>query len=452
MVLAIDWRHLMLTKLRYKLTLICALITTTVLTLTVIITFLISQSQFNTRTRLSLNAQLNTLVYYLQNAYSYTSNVSSISHHWLSQLEVNNQIIIHIENNHIPLLFEGSYLKGSQRQALIASAKKQAEEQLNFNFYLYTNHDPSLHADFFELKSSAEGHYQVAVSSFSVKTTNYQVILLQDMAATDTYIHRQLLLYIIFALLGIMVLTLFSFWFAGHAILPIAVATRRQKEFIAAASHELRSPLAVVQTNSSALATQYPEITQSPFFTSITNEARRMTKLVNDLLLLSRADANTKWTLDLQAVEIDTLLLEVYDIFYPRAKKSGHHLLLDLPQEAAAPCLLDAERLLQVFTILLDNALSYTPTGSDITLKLTYLPREFCIQVIDNGLGISDEHKSHIYERFYRIDPSRHHKEHTGLGLSIAQEIITLHHGSLALTDTLPHGCTFTIKIPIQLA
>ena len=175
-----------------------------------------------------------------------------------------------------------------------------------------------------------------------------------------------------------------------------------------------------------------------------------MTKLVSDLLLLSHADTHTHWSLELKSSLPDTLLLESYDAFYLRAKELEHILEIHLPDEPCLPCLLDATRLTQVITILLDNALSYTPKGSTITLQLSYLAQELCIQVIDNGLGISDVHKAHIFERFYRIDSSRHQSEHSGLGLSIAKEIITLHKGKLLLTDTYPHGCTFTILLPIK--
>lgn len=100
---------------------------------------------------------------------------------------------------------------------------------------------------------------------------------------------------------------------------------------------------------------------------------------------------------------------------------------------------------------MLNNAISYTPEGSTITLSLSDPTSEsLCISVIDDGAGISDEHKPYIFKRFYRVDTARHTKEHFGLGLSIAHEIISLHGGKLILEDTIPHGCTFKISLPIR--
>lgn len=440
----------MLKKLRYKLTLICTIITTIVLMITVMSIFMVNRAQLHTRSKLTLEAQLNTLVYYLQNSYSTTSQTPSIHQDWLAQLEATNHLIVHIEDNHTPLLFKGSYITGAKRQTLINHARTLAQEEFDFNFYAYTTINQTLHTTSFELKTPDKERYLVGVSSFLIHDYNYQIILLQDMRKDDLQLKEQLLFYILFAVIGIMLLTLFSFWFAGHAILPIEESNRKQKEFIAAASHELRSPLAVVQTSASALATMYPTLNTSSFFNAITNECRRMTRLVSDLLLLSHADTHTHWSLELRKVEADTLLLESYDAFCLKAQESGHLLELQFPDAPCPPCLLDVERLSQVLAILIDNALSYTPKGSTITLKLAYLTHELCIEVIDNGFGISDEHKQRVFERFYRIDSARHKKEHSGLGLSIAKEIITLHKGHLSLTDTKPHGCTFTIILPFK--
>lgn len=100
---------------------------------------------------------------------------------------------------------------------------------------------------------------------------------------------------------------------------------------------------------------------------------------------------------------------------------------------------------------MLDNALSYVPSGKTVTLTAFTTSKTLEIQVIDTGIGISDADKHHIFERFYQGDHSRHEKNHYGLGLSIAYEILTLHHGTLSLTDTPGGGCTFTLSLPYSL-
>lgn len=440
----------MLNKLRYKLTLICAVITASVLMFTVVSTFLITKKQLNDQSKHTLYTQLSTLVYYLQNSLSAPNQVYTIQHRWLSQLELDNDLIIHIETNHSPLIFKGSYQTQTDRDKLIQKAIDTAINQYHFNFYIYANYDQSLHCSAFELKLPTHEHYLVQVTSIAFSNSTCQIVMLKDMKADDLQVRYQLLLYLFLFLIGTILLTLFSYWFAGHALIPIIENDRRQKEFIAAASHELRSPLAVLQTNSSALAGEYPEITVSPFYHSIQTESRRMSRLISDLLLLSHADTHSHWSLNLVPTEIDTLLLEIYDLFYLQASKENYLLKLSLPEEPISPCLLDAERITQVLSILIRNAFSYTPAGTTITLALSYTSHDFCLSVIDDGPGIPDEHKKQVFERFYRIDPSRHQKEHSGLGLSIAYEIISLHGGSLTLEDTYPHGCTFKIILPIK--
>lgn len=421
--------------------------------ITIISLFMITTRQFRMNSQHTLDSQLNTLIYYLQSPYTSNTRVPTISHTWLNQFESSNNLIIHIEENHSDLLYKSSLPLPENRKELINLAMQKAVQQNDFNFYIYSSSDTPLHATSFELKLNNKAHYLVNAASLLIQNHSCQIVLLKDMKEDDLQIRHQFLIYLLLFLMGTFVLTLFSFWFSGHAIAPIIENERSQKAFIAAASHELRSPITVIETNSSALASQYPTIQASLFYTSIKKECQRMTHLISDLLLLSHADTHTNWSLELRPIEIDTLLLEVHDTFYPLAQQSGHDLILHIQEEATPTCMLDAERLTQVLNILISNALDYTPTGCSITLALSFPSSyELCISVIDDGPGIADQYKPLVFQRFYRIDSSRHKKEHTGLGLSIAYELIKLHKGKLTLVDTLPHGCTFNIFLPINQA
>ncbi len=151
-----------------------------------------------------------------------------------------------------------------------------------------------------------------------------------------------------------------------------------------------------------------------------------------------------------EPLEVPTMLIELYDMFYPICKEKGLKLDLRFPEEEDVPLLYgDEERLKQVLTIFIDNALTYTPLGGHITISVRIAKPHLYLQVIDNGPGIDDAHKAHIFDRFYRIDRARHKKEHYGLGLSIAHEIIKLHHGKIILTDTPGGGATFSICMPV---
>lgn len=108
------------------------------------------------------------------------------------------------------------------------------------------------------------------------------------------------------------------------------------------------------------------------------------------------------------------------------------------------------EKVSQILTILIDNALSYVPEGGSIRLQAKKEPGAIAISVSDNGPGIPDSEKDSVFQRFYRSDASRNDKQHFGLGLCIAKEIALLHQGSLKILDTPGGGATFILKLPLQ--
>ena len=401
----------------------------------------VNQKQFDSHITVSLEAQLTTLIYYLQNS-------TMINNQWLKELETSNKLIVHIEDNHYPLLFKGSYRTQTERSPLISLAKEIATQTYYFDFYTYKNLDQSMHTLQFELHTDNNEHFSVAVASVGSTDNNFQLVLLKDLKEDDNTKLMLIFFFILLTILCIICLLIFSLWFAGKAIHPIEENNRRQKEFIAAASHELRSPLTVIQTSATALSPEREENTK--FIGFILEECNSMSRLISDLLLLTNADAKSNWTLHLEMAEADTLLLEIYDHFYETALQRKHSLNLKLPDTPITKCLLDIERIKQVIAILLDNAFSYTPDGCTVTLSLTELSHNLYIKVIDNGPGIPDTAKKKIFNRFYRLDPSRHKKGHYGLGLSIAYEIIQLQQGFLTIEDTPNGGCTFVIVIPIK--
>lgn len=442
----------MLKKLRYKFTITCTLTTAFVLLITLFLLASISQKEQRANLQYALENERNTLVFYLQNSYSPISKQHSISHSWLSELETLNDSIIYIEEKHTPLSFHSTYMSKTPTDELIGLARQTALKNYHYNFYSYASRQAlSPNSLFFKLQPSSDETYLVCVTSFIAPHTNYQLILLKDISSVERFFVYQILFFIIIFFVSVLAISLISFWFSGHFIFPIEENERKQKEFISAASHELRAPLAVLTTNSSALASEHPTITDSFFYHSIQEECRHMSRLISDLILLSHADTGSHWQLALKETHLDTLLLNVYDRFTLMAHNKKHHLKLELPDEGLPACLIDAERITQALSILIDNALCYTPEGSTISLSVVLQDAHtFCLSVVDDGPGIEALHHTRVFERFYRIDPSRHQKDHSGLGLSIASELITLHNGKILLENTLPHGCTFKILLPYQ--
>lgn len=429
----------MLNRLHTRLTILCTLITGIILIVMHVIALIFCVNELNVRSQMTLKNHLNNITSSLMTTHT-------VSHAWLSQMENTNHLVISIKDNGSLLLFPGSFKTVSDRKSLIEFAYHKAQDEYDFNPDAIPISKLEIPTVTFDLKTKYGEHFLAGICTIPSDNGAYSLTVLKDMKSEDTQILNLQLLFTALILIGIFLLALFSFWFTKRTIAPIKESNRRQTEFIAAASHELRSPLAVLQASASALNYQDPA-TQTHFTQIITKECKRMGRLVSDLLLLANADAKT-WSVNFTAVNLDTLLINTCELFSPISRLNAITINLVLPEQTIPATYADSERLEQVLTVLLDNALLYTPKGGKITLSLTYETNQFKIKVIDNGCGISDEHKPHIFERFYRIDKTRHSKEHFGLGLSIAYEIVKLHHGHLSLKDTIGGGCTFTIELP----
>jgi two-component system, OmpR family, sensor kinase len=233
----------------------------------------------------------------------------------------------------------------------------------------------------------------------------------------------------------------------------LEVVFETQRRLVADVSHELRTPLTTIQGNVDLLrrgAVEDPGL-RGEVLQAIGDETARMRRLVNDLLLLAQVDAGLQ--LHLQPVELDTLLLEVYrqaQVMVPPAPPSGmaQAITVRLGAEDQACVLGDSDRLRQLLLNLVDNALKYTPAGGEVTLTLRRSDGWVKVLVADNGIGIAPDDLPHIFERFYRADPSRGGHGGSGLGLSIGQWIAQAHGGRLEVESELGKGSTFTLSLP----
>ena len=172
-----------------------------------------------------------------------------------------------------------------------------------------------------------------------------------------------------------------------------------------------------------------------------------MTGLIHSLLTLAASDSG-KQKLYIQEINVDTMMIEVWEAFGENARKKNIHLELGI-DEHYPQLYCDGERLRQAIGVLVDNAICYSPVGSSVFLGARVEKGKVIFSVIDHGSGIPDCEKEKVFERFYSCDPSRTDKSHYGLGLSIAKEIVNAHHGTIRLTDTPGGGCTFEIVLSI---
>lgn len=431
----------MLKELRMHLTLICSSITGLIVFIICLIALQICETQVNSRNQLAFENQLQTISYQLQTH-------QSIKTSWLAQLEVDNKLIISIKDNHQPFFFKGAWTPPTPRDILIKKAHQIALETYQFDINAPPTSSLTIAKQFFKIQGIDGEYYRVGMARIPSAKGNFSLTLLQDVSREKALIIDTRILFISISFIGILLLSMFSFWFAGRAILPISINQQKQVQFIAAASHELKSPLAVIQSSNSVMQEQ-AHLDSQPFTTNIEKECKRMARLVDDLLLLATADAKT-WSIQTKPVEPDILLIDMLDTFIPLANAKNQQLNLILPEYVLPPLLCDPERIEQAITILIDNALYYIQEGGHIKIDLSIADERCIIKIIDNGPGISAEHIPHIFDRFYRVDASRKDKNHYGLGLSIAQEIIHLHHGRLSFQPTPGGGCTFMVELPTQ--
>ena len=173
-----------------------------------------------------------------------------------------------------------------------------------------------------------------------------------------------------------------------------------------------------------------------------------MSRLIRDMLILASSDAKT-WSIQKEIIDIDSYLIDLYDSFSSFCQEKDYNLTLNFEQDSLPHIFADKDRLTQVLYILIDNAITYSPPKSMITLRPYIKKSTFFLEVEDHGIGITKEQKELIFHRFYRVDKSRNDNSHFGLGLSVAKELMELQNGVINVKDTINGGSTFIIELPL---
>ena len=246
---------------------------------------------------------------------------------------------------------------------------------------------------------------------------------------------------------GALLLILAASWFlAGRALVPIRQALERQQAFTADASHELRTPLSVIDTGLQVLR-RHPEQTigeNQDVLDSMGRQAQRMGRLVASLLALARADS--------RQAEISPVEAEVDELARSAARAmetiaSGREATIRVAGPGAGRAWVDPDRFEQLVLILVDNALTHCPPGGTVEVMCSVEDRALVLEVADRGPGIPVAERENVFERFYRLDPSRS-SPGAGLGLSIARWIVAAHGGAITLHDNHP-GLRAHVTLPL---
>jgi heavy metal sensor kinase len=229
----------------------------------------------------------------------------------------------------------------------------------------------------------------------------------------------------------------------------LELAVNQIKQFTADASHELRGPLSFVRTVAEvALRNPHADAESRQAFEDIVEETAKATVLLEDMLTLARADAE-HGDKALESLNLAVVVQEAYEMARPIAEERNLALSVSLDPSCLINVLGDCTTLRRLLWILLDNALKYTSTPGRIDVALSSNDVQATVLVCDTGSGISETDLPHIFDRFYRADPSRSQTEGSGLGLAIAKWIAEMHHGNLTVTSQSGRGSVFQFVLPV---
>ena len=244
---------------------------------------------------------------------------------------------------------------------------------------------------------------------------------------------------------GLIASAVISVVLAGRALQPIRAALRRQRDFVADAAHELRTPLAIIRGASElGLAAGIGPDQEASLEQTLAQNAH-LTRLVEDLSTLARADSGA---VDLARAPVDLSRLVTETVAGVSVLAEERGVRLTVEAAGVTPVVGDALRLRQALLILLDNALKYTPDGGAITVSVTRQGGQVRLRVQDSGPGLAPEDLPHLFERFYRADKARG-SAGSGLGLSIGRWIAEAHGGRITAANAPERGALFTITVPL---
>lgn len=241
-----------------------------------------------------------------------------------------------------------------------------------------------------------------------------------------------------------------SLYLANWAVKPIKKSWEQQRQFVADASHELKTPLTVILANTDIILSHKDDIinNQIKWINYIKTEGERMTTLVNDLLFLAKTDANKNEVIFSKVNFSDIIwncVLPFESVAFEEEKIIDSEIAPDIFING------DSNRLKQLIFILIDNAIKYSTEKGTIRINLSKTQDKVLFTINNTGEPIPKEKISHLFERFYRVDESRaRKKDGYGLGLAIAKTIVGSHNGKISVKSSESEGTTFTISFPLS--
>lgn len=282
---------------------------------------------------------------------------------------------------------------------------------------------------------------------FTMKHTNEGTILVfLDITSQQNILTNLIYTFTAVGLVMLIILYFASRFFANRSITPVKEAFEKQKQFIADASHELKTPLTIINTNADVLLSSCDGIqSHAKWLYYIKSETERMTKLTNDLLYLTEMDdsrSNMIFSRFDLSEAVENIILTMEAVIFEKNVSLDYDIEPNLTVQGSS------EQIKQVMMILLDNALKYTNAEGLISISLKKQRNEVVLSITNTGEGIAAEHLTKIFDRFYRTDASRARKQGGyGLGLAIAKSIIDQHKGKIYAKSEVGNSTTFYVHL-----
>ncbi len=285
--------------------------------------------------------------------------------------------------------------------------------------------------------------------AYMVRNTNSErIVSFYDLSENQRTLGNLIMTLCLAGILAIIALYFISLFLSSWCVRPIERSLQQQQDFVADASHELKTPLTVILANVSLLNSPKGTIAKerTKYLSYIEDEANHMSRLVNDMLFLAKTDAKrveqNKEPVDLSDVCMNSALS-----FESVAYEKDIQMNYDIQPEIFVSGMSD--KLSQLCAILLDNACKYTDANGTITIQLNTRGTTARLSVNNTGSPISKEQLPHLFERFYRVDEARTRTNSGyGLGLSIAWQIVSMHSGKIEVQSSEQQGTTFVVKLP----
>lgn len=369
------------------------------------------------------------------------SNSSVLSHEWLQSMQKNYNYRYLIYDNDKPIQFTRNNSTPEELKLIddICSTYSEDITQLKYSGISQNK--------IYRLGKNSDKKF-VGVISIPGEYGNTIIYTINLLPKEKQQVRKLFISFIVIILLASVALYIFAYLFTRRLLKPVKESQEKQELFIAAASHEIRNP---VNTIISALeAADKGDAEQQKNFSAIAKkEGIRLKTLTEDLLTIARTKTGS-FNFETSPEELDTIVIDCYEAFLAPAQNKSISLKITIPDGTVPKAMINPTRIKQVISILLNNAISYTPEKGVVHLSYALSSQYHVISVSDSGSGISDKDKEHLFEYFYRADHSREDRSHFGLGLAIAKEIVELHNGTISVMNGQKQGTIFTVNLPIE--